>query len=92
VKALLVLAATITAATAAESWPQFRGTNASGVSTSEKAPLKWNGEKGENVLWKTAIPGLGLSSPVVYGDRIYVTSESCLMQDEPEGTGDSHTR
>jgi outer membrane protein assembly factor BamB len=74
VKALLVIAATITALTAAESWPQFRGTNASGVSTSEKAPLKWNGEKGENVLWKTAIPGLGLSSPVVFADRIYVTS------------------
>jgi outer membrane protein assembly factor BamB len=59
---------------AAESWPQFRGVNASGISESKEAPLRWNGEKGENVLRKTPIPGLGLSSPIVFGDRIYVTS------------------
>src|SRR5258708_2000221 len=59
---------------AAESWPQFRGVNASGVSTSATAPLRWNGEKGEGVLWKTEIPGLGLASPVVFGDRIYITT------------------
>ncbi|MBM3788354.1 MAG: hypothetical protein FJW30_28800 [Acidobacteria bacterium] len=62
------------AVNAAESWPQFRGVNASGVAAGEKAPLRWNGEKGENVLWKTEIPGLGLSSPIVFGDRIFVTS------------------
>lgn len=70
-KSLILLSA---AAFAAESWPQFRGVGASGVSASATAPLRWNGEKGENVLWKTAIPGLGLSSPVVFGDRVFVTS------------------
>jgi len=57
-KSLILLSA---AAFAAESWPQFRGVGASGVSASPTAPLRWNGEKGENVLWKTPIPGLGLS-------------------------------
>jgi outer membrane protein assembly factor BamB len=70
----LTLLAAITSAFAAESWPQFRGANASGVSQSPSAPLRWNGEKGENILWKTPIPGLGLSSPIIHGDRIYVTS------------------
>lgn len=70
----IAVAASAAALWGAESWPQFRGVNASGVSAAAEAPLKWNGEKGENVLWKTAIPGLGLSSPIVYGDRIYVTS------------------
>lgn len=70
----LAVAASAAALWSAESWPQFRGLNASGVSAAPDAPLKWNGEKGENVLWKTPIPGLGLSSPIVFGDRIYVTS------------------
>ena len=73
-RCVLGLLITATAIWSAESWPQFRGVNASGVSTSTEAPLRWNGEKGENILWKTAIPGLGLSSPVLHGDRIYVTS------------------
>lgn len=57
----------------AENWPQFRGTGASGVGTGAP-PVEWNGESGKNILWKTAIPGLGYSSPVVWGDRIFVTS------------------
>lgn len=36
--------------------------------------MEWNGEKGTNVLWKTPIPGLGHSSPIVWGDRVYVTT------------------
>src|SRR5437762_2733807 len=63
-----------TIAVAADSnWPQFRGTGASGVG-SGAAPLQWDGEKGENIRWKTEIPGLGHSSPVIWGDRIFVTS------------------
>ncbi|MBI2689403.1 MAG: PQQ-binding-like beta-propeller repeat protein [Acidobacteria bacterium] len=93
-KWLLAVLVTVSA-WSAESWPQFRGVNASGVSGSEHAPLRWNGEKGENVLWKTAIPGLGLSSPVVFGDRIYLTSAisadtSAKVKHGLYGTTESH--
>jgi outer membrane protein assembly factor BamB len=54
-------------------WPQFRGAGASGIGNGTP-PLQWDGEKGENILWKTEIPGLGHSSPVIWGDRIFVTS------------------
>ena len=55
-------------------WPQFRGITATGVSESQNTPTVWNVPKGTNVIWKTAIPGLGLSSPVVWGDRLFVTT------------------
>jgi outer membrane protein assembly factor BamB len=54
-------------------WPQFRGTAAAGMGTGAP-PVEWNGETGKNVLWKTTIPGLGHSSPVIWGDRVFVTS------------------
>ncbi len=54
-------------------WPQFRGPNASGVAQGP-APTRWNGEDGTNIKWKTAIPGLGHSSPVIWGDRVFVTT------------------
>jgi outer membrane protein assembly factor BamB len=55
-------------------WPQFRGISASGISESQDTPSTWNVPKGTNVIWKTAIPGLGLSSPVVWGDRLFLTT------------------
>ena len=67
---LLLLAFFITAN--AQNWPSFRGTNASGVADGTKPPTTWNAEKGENILWKTTIPGLSHSSPIVWGDRIFL--------------------
>lgn len=58
---------------AAEPWPQFRGPNASGVST-EKDSLPGEIAEDKNVLWSRAIPP-GVSSPVVFGERIYLTAE-----------------
>jgi outer membrane protein assembly factor BamB len=58
----------------AENWPGFRGTGVRGVAESANLPVTWNVETGENVLWKTAIPGLGLSSPVVWDDLIFLTT------------------
>lgn len=55
-------------------WPSFRGNHASGVADGQNLPDTWNGETGENVRWKTRIPGLAHSSPVVWGERVYVTS------------------
>lgn len=55
-------------------WPQFRGIQASGISEGAALPTDWNIEGGANVAWKTPIPGLAHSSPIVYGDRVFVTT------------------
>ena len=57
----------------AENWPGFRGTAALGVAAGP-LPLTWDVTSGMNVAWKTAIPGLGHSSPVIWGDRVFVTT------------------
>jgi outer membrane protein assembly factor BamB len=58
----------------AQNWPSFRGRNASGIEEGKRLPSDWNIERGANVLWKTPIPGLAHSSPIVWGDRIFVTT------------------
>jgi outer membrane protein assembly factor BamB/protein tyrosine phosphatase (PTP) superfamily phosphohydrolase (DUF442 family) len=65
------------------SWPSFRGPGASGVAEGQNLPDTWNGPKGENILWRTAIPGLSHSSPIVWGNRIYVTS---AVSSDPKAT------
>jgi len=55
-------------------WPQFRGISATGIAEGFSLPTTWNPATGENVAWKTAIPGLGLSSPVVWGDDVFVST------------------
>jgi pimeloyl-ACP methyl ester carboxylesterase/outer membrane protein assembly factor BamB len=55
-------------------WPSFRGPNASGVADGQYPPLTWDAEKGSNILWKTPIPGLGHSCPIVWEDRVYITT------------------
>jgi outer membrane protein assembly factor BamB len=59
---------------AASNWPSFRGAHAAGVNEKQNLPDKWDGKTGENILWKTAIPGLAHSSPVVWGQQVFVTS------------------
>jgi outer membrane protein assembly factor BamB len=56
------------------SWPSFRGPSASGVGDGQHLPDHWNGTTGENILWRTPIPGLAHSSPIVWGDRVFVTT------------------
>ena len=56
----------------AENWPQFRGPTAQGLSTEKSPPLKWSAT--ENIAWKTELPGESWSSPVVWGDRVFVTT------------------
>jgi len=58
------------------SWPSFRGQQASGVAERQSLPDRWDGKTGENILWRTPIPGLAHSSPIVWGNRIFVTSAS----------------
>lgn len=58
----------------AQNWPQFRGPGAAGVAEGKKAPVEWDAEKSVNVLWKTAIPGLAHSSPIVWANKIFITT------------------
>jgi len=67
----------------AGSWPSFRGAHASGVADGQNLPDRWDGSTGENILWKTPLPGLAHSSPVVWGDRIYVTT---AVSSDPKAT------
>ncbi|MFN0120077.1 MAG: PQQ-binding-like beta-propeller repeat protein [Blastocatellia bacterium] len=53
-------------------WPQFRGAESIGVAEDPALPDKWSAT--ENVAWKTPIPGVGWSSPIVWGDRVFLTS------------------
>ena len=57
---------------AADDWPQFRGPDGQGHATASQLPAKWS--ETENIRWKTAIVGLGWSSPVVSNDRIWLTT------------------
>ena len=66
----------------AENWPQFRGPTGQGHSSETGLPLKWNAS--ENIAWRTALPGESWSSPIVWGDRVFVTTatdggESCRV-------------
>lgn len=54
------------------SWSEWRGPNANGVALNAKPPIEWGTEK--NVRWRTAIPGRGHSTPVAFGDRIFLTT------------------
>ena len=56
----------------AENWPRFRGPNGQGHSTETGLPLNWNATS--NIAWKTAIPGDGWSSPIVWNDQVFVTA------------------
>ncbi len=58
----------------ARPWPQFRGLRASGNGDGQGIPATWDVAKGVNVRFKTPLPGMALSSPVVWGGRIYVTT------------------
>jgi len=55
-------------------WPSFRGPGASGVADGFPLPADWDGPTSRNVRWKTSIPGLGHSSPIIWGNRLFVST------------------
>jgi outer membrane protein assembly factor BamB len=61
------------AAARAENWPQWRGPNLDGVSRETNLPAEWGPDK--NIAWKLKLPGMGGSTPAVWGDRIFLTCE-----------------
>ena len=55
-------------------WPSFRGTDASGAGDGQGAVVEWDIPTGRNVRWKTPIPGIATSSPIAWGNRVFVTT------------------
>ncbi|MGH7494877.1 MAG: PQQ-binding-like beta-propeller repeat protein [bacterium] len=62
------------AAATSKHWPSFRGMNASGLADGHHPPTAWNAEKANNIKWKTAIPGMSHSSPVIWDQRVFITT------------------
>src|SRR6266508_1417666 len=58
---------------AASDWPQWRGPHGNGVADEKNLPDRWGAT--QNVAWKAELAGLGVSSPIVFGDRVFVTSQ-----------------
>jgi outer membrane protein assembly factor BamB len=69
----------------ADNWPSFRGNGAAGVADGSALPITWDIAARRNVAWTTTIPGLGHSSPVIWGDRVFLTSAVALGA--PSGGG-----
>ena len=63
----------------AENWPGWRGPGNRGVSSETDVPLTWS--KDQNVRWKVAVPGAGVSQPVVWDDRIFLTASDGRLND-----------
>src|SRR5438876_1438590 len=70
-RALMLLLA---AAATDGNWPSFRGPGATGLGDGLNPPVSWDVPANKNILWKTPIPGLAHSSPVIWGDRVFVTT------------------
>ena len=66
-------------------WPQFRGPNSDGVAAETTLPTEWGPDK--NVQWKTKIPGVAWSSPIVWGDKVFVTTAITDNQRKPPADG-----
>jgi outer membrane protein assembly factor BamB len=67
----------------AQHWPAFRGANAAGVADGAPTAVKWNTAAGTNVAWKTPVPGIAVSSPIVWGDRVFVST--AISSDPSQG-------
>lgn len=66
-------------------WPRFRGPGGMGVSDATGLPVEWDQDKG--IVWKTPLPGAGASSPIVFGDRVYLTCYTgYFVPGEPGGS------
>src|SRR5262245_14088229 len=70
-------------------WPQFRGPDSNPVGTHPKLADRWS--KTENVEWASEIPGRGLSSPIVAGDRVYVTTVTTEGKSKPPQVGTEYS-
>ena len=68
-------------------WPSFRGPRASGVADGQGVPVSWDATSGENIKWKTPIPGYATASPVVWGNRVFLVTAVSGKGDDSVRTG-----
>ena len=73
IRLTLVVALMAGGSVAAADWPHWRGPNGTGATSEANMPVRWSAT--ENVAWKSAIGGLGVSTPIVSGDSVFVTSQ-----------------
>ena len=66
-----------------ENWPQWRGPTGNGTSDSKNLPTEWSLEKNQNIVWKAELPSWSGGTPVIWGDKIFVTSPSRAVTQEP---------
>lgn len=71
---LVTLVSYLPAAVLAQNWASFRGNNAAGVADGKPTPVKWDATKNENILWKMPLPGLAHASPIVWGNKLFITT------------------
>jgi outer membrane protein assembly factor BamB len=76
-------AASATSSERVRDWPQFRGAHAAGIGDGAKLDDAWDATAGKGVVWKTRIPGLAHSSPVVWGEQVFVTT---AVSSRPDAT------
>jgi outer membrane protein assembly factor BamB len=79
VSVLVVLVTTLAA-----DWPRFLGPNGSATSTDKDLPTSWGTAR--NIAWKVKVPGYGWSSPIVWGDKVLLTTAVCDHQEKPTGS------
>ena len=65
-----------------ENWPSFRGVNGSGLTENQDLPLEWDIKSGENIKWSYKTPGLGLSSPIIWEKRVFITTAIDQVADD----------
>ena len=70
-------------------WPSFRGPGGLGVATAKDVPDAWDGKTGRGILWKTAVPLPGFNSPVVWGNRVFLTGADRKRREVYAFDGDS---
>jgi outer membrane protein assembly factor BamB len=75
------------AAGAQTNWPSFRGASALGIADGPATATTWNVAQSKNILWKTPIPGLGHSSPIIWGFRLFVTTAVNQSRNAPLKVG-----
>ena len=79
--------APVTRATGPRNWPSFRGDGSAGNGDGQRAVAEWDVASGKNIKWKTPIPGVAVSSPIVWGNRIFATTSISKAGDNSFRTG-----
>src|SRR5207245_5247970 len=84
-RVLAICVVLLPAAAFAGDWPQFRGPNGTGLADESQVPVEWGPDK--NVMWKVKIPGVAWSSPIIWGDKVFVTTAITDKQTKPRPGG-----